>query len=142
LNCDLGEGAGRDAELMPLITSANIACGGHAGNAETMRATLRLAERHGVAAGAHPGYADRANFGRVEVPLPPRELGRLVAGQIGKLAELGPLRHVKLHGALYNLAARDRTVAGVVAEAVRAIDANLLLVGRAGSVLVRAGREC
>lgn len=140
LNCDLGEGAGADAELMPLITSANIACGAHAGDRETMRATVALARAHGVAIGAHPGYADRANFGRVEVPLSPRELSRLVLRQIATLGELAPLRHVKPHGALYNLAARDRAVAEVIAGAVRAYDSALVLFGLAGSELVRAGR--
>jgi len=140
LNCDLGEGAGHDAELMPLITSANIACGAHAGDAATMRATVALAQRHGVAIGAHPGYADRANFGRREVVLPAAALRELVTTQIAALARLGPLRHVKPHGALYNLAARDREVAAVVADAVRAANPRLILFALAGSELARAGR--
>lgn len=140
LNCDLGEGAGRDAELMPLITSANIACGAHAGDRETMRAAVALAQAHGVAVGAHPGYADRANFGRVEMPLSARELSQLVLRQIATLGELARLRHVKPHGALYNLAARDRAVAEVIAGAVHAYDPTLVLFGLAGSELVRAGR--
>lgn len=142
LNCDLGEGAGHDAELMPLITSANIACGAHAGDAATMRATAELARRHGVAVGAHPGYADRENFGRREVMLSARELGKLVAGQIARLCEIGPVRHVKPHGALYNLAARDAAVAAAIAQATHALDASLVLVGLAGSELLRAGRAC
>jgi UPF0271 protein len=140
LNADLGEGAGHDAELMPLVTSANIACGAHAGDAATMRAAVRLARRHGVAVGAHPGYADRAQFGRVERTLSPRELGALVTGQIAALRELAPVRHVKLHGALYHLAARDAAAAAVVADAVRAVDADLIVVGLAGSELLRAAR--
>ena len=140
LNCDLGEGAGHDAELMRLITSANVACGAHAGDATTMRATIALAQRRGVAVGAHPGFADREHFGRREISLSSRELGKLVAGQIVALCEWGAVRHVKPHGALYNLAARDRTVADVIASAVQAIDPALILFGLAGSELVRAGR--
>ena len=140
LNCDLGEGAGHDAELMPLITSANIACGAHAGDAATMRATVALAQKCGVVIGAHPGFADRENFGRREIVLPVAELQELVSTQIVALARLGPVGHVKPHGALYNLAARDAAVAGAVVAAVHATDASLLLFALAGSELVRAGR--
>jgi len=140
LNCDLGEGAGHDGELMPLITSANIACGAHAGDEATMRATVALAQRHGVAIGAHPGFADRQNFGRREMALSPAALHELVVSQIAALARFAPLRHVKPHGALYNLAARDAAVAKGVAEAVRAVDGALVLFGLAGSELVKAGR--
>ena len=140
LNCDLGEGAGHDAELMPLVTSANIACGAHAGDEATMRATIALAQQHGVAIGAHPGFADRENFGRREMALTPMALRELVATQIAGLARFAPLRHVKPHGALYNLAARDAAVAKVIAESVRAVDASLTLFGLAGSELLRAGR--
>ena len=140
LNCDLGEGAGHDAELMPLITSANIACGAHAGDEATMRATVALAKKHGVAIGARPGFADRENFGRREITLAPAALHALVVTQIAALARFGPLRQVKPHGALYNLAARDAAVAQVIADAVRAVDGSLVLFGLAGSELVRAGR--
>ncbi len=140
LNCDLGEGAGHEAELMPLLTSANIACGAHAGDEATMRVTVALAEKHRVAIGAHPGFADRENFGRKEMLLAPAALHALVVTQIAALARFGPLRHVKPHGALYNLAARDAAVAQVIAEAVRGVDASLVLFGLAGSELVRAGR--
>jgi UPF0271 protein len=139
LNCDLGEGAGQDALLMPLITSANIACGAHAGDAATMRATVALAREHGVAVGAHPGFADRENFGRRELAIAPAELRASVRSQIETLRALAPLRHVKPHGALYNLAARDRTVAELIAEVVREIDPTLILFGLAGSELIRAG---
>jgi UPF0271 protein len=125
---------------MPLITSANIACGAHAGDAATMRATVALAQKCGVAIGAHPGFADRENFGRREIVLPSAELQQLVSRQIFALALFGPVRHVKPHGALYNLAARDAAVAGAVVAAVRATDASLLLFALAGSELVRAGR--
>jgi UPF0271 protein len=140
LNCDLGEGVGCDAALMPLITSANIACGAHAGDEATMRATVALARAHGVAVGAHPGFADRANFGRVEHALSACALHDLVTEQIEALLELGSVRHVKPHGALYILAARDRAVAEVIAEAVYACDSSLILFGLAGSELVRAGQ--
>lgn len=141
LNCDLGEGAPHDAELMALITSANIACGAHAGDAATMRATVGLAQRHGVAVGAHPSFADRINFGRVEQNLSPTEVSELVREQVEALRAYGPVRHVKPHGALYNLAARDRTVASAVVEGIKAVDPKLRLYALAGSELVRAGRE-
>ncbi len=140
LNCDLGEGAGHDAELMPLITSANIACGAHAGDYATMHATRALAERYDVAVGAHPGFADRANFGRVELPVTPAEAHALVEAQIRALQALGPVRHVKAHGALYNLAGRDAALAEAIAAAVRACGAELILFALAGSALVRAGQ--
>ncbi len=142
LNCDLGEGAGHDAELMPLVTSASIACGAHAGDEATMRATVALAQRHGVAIGAHPGFADRANFGRKEMLLSADALRHLVAEQVAALARLAPLRHVKPHGALYTLAARDRGVADAVAEAVASFGKDLVLFALAGSELVQAGRRC
>ncbi len=145
LNCDLGEGAGLDAELMPLISSANIACGGHAGDEAGMRAAVALARRHSVAIGAHPGFADRAHFGRRVVALAPGGAGALVAAQVRALhavaLECGArLAHVKPHGALYTLAARDGAVAAEIAEAVAAVDPGLILVGLAGSRLPEAGR--
>jgi len=140
LNCDLGEGAGHDAELMPWITSANIACGAHAGDEATMRATVELAQQQGVAIGAHPGFADREQFGRRELALTSAEIRALVAAQIAALRAFAPVRHVKPHGALYNLAARDRVVADSIAEAVHAADPALVLFALAGSELVRAGR--
>jgi len=139
LNCDLGEGAGHDAELMPLITSANIACGAHAGDEATMRATLELARRHGVAVGAHPGFADRENFGRRELALVPDAIRELVRDQTRRLQELArasglAVTHVKPHGALYNLAARDAAVAHAVAVAVKECGTQLVLFGLAGSL--------
>lgn len=145
LNCDLGEGAGQDEALMPWVTSANIACGAHAGDGLTMRATVGLAIRHGVAIGAHPGYADRANFGRVEQTLAAEEVYQLVLTQTEALQRIATdagvrVRHVKPHGALYNQAARDVVLADAVVRAVRAADATLILFGPAGSELVRAAR--
>lgn len=124
LNCDLGEGAPHDADLMPLISSANVACGGHAGDDQTIRATLALARTHGIAVGAHPGYDDRAHFGRRELDLPPAALRALVARQVSVLraaceAAGVPMTHVKPHGALYNLAARDAAVADAVVASIR-----------------------
>lgn len=139
LNCDLSEGAGHDAELMPLITSVNIACGAHAGDEATMRATVALARRHGVAIGAHPGFADRENFGRVERRLVPHEAGALVIDQIQVLSEMvgEGLHHVKLHGALYNMAARDQALAMEVALAIQTMG-DLLVYAPWGSELAKA----
>lgn len=142
LNCDLGEGAGVDRELMPLITSVNIACGAHAGDEATMRATVELAEKYSVSIGAHPGFADREHFGRRDLPMTPREIYDLVLSQTRRLQTMTVVRHVKPHGALYNQAARDATVARAVAEAVRDADGRLILVGLAGSRLIEAGRAC
>lgn len=139
LSCDLGEGAGFDAELMPFITSANIACGAHAGNIETMRATVALARKHAVAVGAHPGLADREHFGRRELPVSPGEVRELVTAQIEVLRSLATIRHVKPHGALYNLAARDAAIAGAVTDAIRRVDPTLILFAPANSELARAG---
>lgn len=141
LNCDLGEGAGNDAELLGIVTSANIACGGHAGDEATMRETARLATTAGVAIGAHPGFVDRAHFGRRELPVAPGAVKALVREQIERLRAITAIGHVKPHGALYNLAARDPAVATEIAEAVAAVDDSLILVGLAGSALVTAGRR-
>ncbi len=140
LNCDLGEGAGRDADLMPLVTSANIACGGHAGDEISMRAAVTLAQRHGVAIGAHPSFNDRANFGRKEWQLSPAVIYQLVIEQVTTLSRHAPVCHVKPHGALYTLAARDPDVASAIASAVAKLG-GLTLYALAGSELVRAGRR-
>jgi UPF0271 protein len=138
LNADLGEGIGTDAALMPLITSANVCCGFHAGDADTVRATLELAARHGVAVGAHPGYADRANFGRVEHVLTDRQVATLVIHQLGALTGLSRIcrsyvRYLKPHGALYHQAGRDPNVAKPVVAA--AFLYGLTVVGMRGSEL-------
>ena len=145
-NCDLGEGCGDDAAIIPLITSASIACGAHAGDDDTMRATLRLCRAHGVAAGAHPGYADREDFGRREMPMAAADITLLVRGQIERLRVLADaqgvrLVHVKPHGALYNLAARDAAVADAIALAVAQADPALVLFGLSGSQLTAAGER-
>lgn len=121
LNSDLGEGAGTDAQLMPLISSANIACGGHAGDELTMRETVALARRYGVAVGAHPGYPDRENFGRIPVVMTHDELSEEVARQIRALRRIDPdlkISHVKAHGALYNEAWRDKAIAKAIVAGV------------------------
>jgi UPF0271 protein len=121
LNSDLGEGAGTDAQLMPLITSANIACGAHAGDEATMRETVALARRHGVAVGAHPGYPDRESFGRVAVAMTATELSEEVERQIHALRRVDPdlkITHVKAHGALYNQAERDAAIAKAIVAGV------------------------
>src|SRR5690606_38376023 len=144
-NCDLGEGCGDDAAIAPWISSASIACGGHAGDADSMRQTVALCLEHGVAIGAHPGFEDRAQFGRRELPITPEGAHQLVQRQTEALAETtaragATLHHVKPHGALYNLAARDGAVAEAIAAAVRGIDGELWLYALAGSRLVYAGR--
>jgi 5-oxoprolinase (ATP-hydrolysing) subunit A len=123
LNSDLGEGAGTDALLMPLISSANIACGAHAGSRTTMRDTVALARRYSVAVGAHPGYPDRENFGRVPVRLSSTELSAEIARQIRALQQVDPdlkISHVKAHGALYNQAERDVDIAKAIVAGVSA----------------------
>jgi len=145
LNCDLGEGGRADEALMPLITSANIACGGHAGDEATMRATLRLARRYGVGAGAHPGHEDPAHFGRRELPVTPAAAAELVVRQTERLRRLAAgegtqLTHVKLHGALYNQASRDPALAAAVVRALAADFPGLPLIALAGSVLEATAR--
>jgi UPF0271 protein len=140
LNCDLGEGADNDEQLMPLITSANIACGAHAGDLDTMRATFALAQKHGVAVGAHPGFADREHFGRRELSLSPEEVRVLVAIQIRALQSCGPVQHVKPHGALYNLAARDAATAEAIVGGIFVVDPALVLFAPADSELARVSR--
>jgi UPF0271 protein len=142
LNCDLGEGAGHDAELMRLISSANIACGAHAGSLETMIEAVELAAKHRVAIGAHPGYFDLEHFGRDERDITPAEAGRLVLLQVEQLYEVAGsrLRHVKLHGALYNQVCLDPALAdGVVADLAR-LWPHLIVFALAGSALARAAK--
>lgn len=144
LNADLGEGAASDAELLTLVSSANIACGFHAGDASTMLTCVRAALKNGVAVGAHPSFPDRENFGRTAMQLPPETVYAQTLYQIGALsaivqAEGGVLRHVKPHGMLYNQAAKDPALADAIAKAVFAVNPTLILVGLAGSELIHAG---
>lgn len=150
LNCDAGEAfgpwrMGDDEALIPLMTSVNIACGAHAGDPLVMRRTLALAAQAEVAVGAHPGYPDLQGFGRRKLPLSPDEVEQWLLAQIGALAGVARavgvrLQHVKPHGALYNTAADDPPLAEAIARAVRAYDPALVLVARAGSAQVVAGR--
>lgn len=142
LNCDLGEQAGHDAELMPLVSSANIACGAHAGSLETMIEAVELAMENQVGIGAHPGYFDLENFGRAERAITPEEAGRLVLIQIEQLYEVAGslLRHVKLHGALYHQVSRDPGLAEAVAAELARLWPELVLFAPAGSVLVDVAR--
>ena len=145
LNADLGEGYD-DGALMPFLTSVNVACGGHAGDAATMTATIAAARAHGLAIGAHPSYPDRESFGRRELGLEPAQIEATVAEQVRALAAIATgagaeLVHVKPHGALYNVAARDLRTARAVVRAVRAVAPTLRLVGLAGSLLVEVATE-
>lgn len=151
LNSDVGESfgvytLGSDAELIPHLSSANIACGLHAGDPDVMRATVTLARSHGVQIGAHPGYADLAGFGRRVMQQTESEIENLVTFQIGALygfarSQNAPLRHVKPHGALYNLGAKDAKVARAIARAIARFDSHLILVGLANSELIKAAEE-
>ena len=148
LNADVGESfgiyaLGHDSALMPAITSANVACGFHAGDPGVMRATVELAREHGIAVGAHPGFPDLVGFGRREMHVSPREIEDLVAYQIGALAAIAAaqgirLSHVKPHGALYNMAAREGALAEAIARAVAAVDHSLIVFALSGSELVTA----
>ena len=143
LNCDLGEGTGHDAELMPLITSTNIACGAHAGNLDTMIEAVELAARRRVRIGAHPGYFDLEDFGRAERAIDPGEAARLVLIQIEQIYEIAAerLHHVKLHGALYHQVCREVSLAeAVVSELVR-LWPDLIVYALAGSQLARIARS-
>lgn len=136
---------GADADVMASISSANVACGYHGGDPAVMRSTVRLARGAGVGVGAHPGLPDLPGFGRREMRVTPQETEDMVLYQIGALAAIAKsegirLRHVKAHGALYNMAARDRSLADAIARAVRAFDASLILFGLPSSELLRAGQ--
>lgn len=151
LNSDLGEGfgpwaMGDDEAMLSLVSSANIACGGHAGDPETMFRTLSLAAENDVVVGAHPGYTDRPGFGRRIIPMTNPEIARMVAAQVGALRAIAALvpvevRYVKAHGALGNLAARDADVAGAVVDAVQSIDPKLAMLAISGTEIERVARS-
>lgn len=146
LNADLGEGCDNDQALLQLVSSANIACGFHAGDAQTMLQSVRWALQYGVAIGAHPSFPDRENFGRTAMQLPPETVYAQVVYQLGALAAIaraegGKMVHVKPHGMLYNQAATDPALADAIARAVHSVDPALKLVGLAGSELIRAGER-
>jgi len=146
LNCDMGEGLDNDALLMPFISSANIACGYHAGDEDMMKRTIELALQNDVAIGAHPGFADKENFGRTEMHLSNEEVYELVSTQIHLMKQLcdsfgASLHHVKPHGALYNMAAKDPALANSIAKAVKDSDSNLILYGLSGSHLISEAKN-
>ena len=151
INCDMGEsfGAytiGADEEMMDLISSANIACGMHAGDPNVMEQSVRLAKQKGVSIGAHPGFPDLSGFGRRMMDVTEEDVYRLIIYQIGALHAFCVvhdvrMNHVKPHGALYNLAARDYRVAKAIAKAVYDFDSSLILVGLANSEIITAGRD-
>jgi hypothetical protein len=146
LNADLGEGAGHDSEILDLVSSANIACGFHAGDPASIFASIQAARERGVAVGAHPSFADRENFGRTEMTVPPEEVYSLVSYQVGAFHALATAagtraNHVKAHGALYNMAVRDEKLAEAIVHAVLAIDSSLLVFAPAESALERAAQS-
>src|SRR5262245_12190032 len=148
LNCDMGEleDAAHEAALMKHVTSANIACGEHAGDDAIMERTARLALEHAVRIGAHPGYPDRANFGRIEIPMTPREISQTVFDQIQRLDAIvrrlgGAIVHVKPHGALYNVAVRNPEVARAIGEGVSRWNSSTVVFGLAGSPMLDVWRE-
>ena len=146
INCDMGEipaaiADGTQEALMPYLSSVNIACGGHAGDEETMRTTIAQAQRWNLAIGAHPGYADRENFGRIELDLPAEEISKQVYEQVRLFAEIAAscgaeVRHVKPHGALYNQAVRDRSIAQAIADGVARWRRGIPIMGLAGSQML------
>jgi UPF0271 protein len=144
LNADLGEGAGHDDELFELISSANIATGFHAGDADTMHAAVSIAKAHGVAVGAHPSFFDRENFGRKELEIPDQEVFDAVAYQLGIFQAIASAldvqpNHVKPHGALYNMAVHDERLADAIARAIALVDPKLILFAPDNSELACAG---
>ncbi len=146
LNCDMGEGMNNDEQLMPFISSANIACGFHAGNADIMKHTLEAALRNGVAIGAHPGFNDKKNFGRTEMQLSSNELYDLITYQIYLLQKICDefnvrIHHIKPHGALYNMAAKNIEMSKTIAEAIKDVDEHFILYGLSGSHLINEAKK-
>lgn len=146
INCDMGEGFENDEALMPYITSVNIACGFHAGDTDTMKRTIALAMKYEVAIGAHPGFPDRENFGRKNMDMTPDEVADIILYQVDLLSKIAleegaKVTHVKPHGALYNMAAKDELIAKGIANAVKDIDNNLALFGLSSSHLIKEGKK-
>jgi UPF0271 protein len=142
LNCDLGEGMPNDEDLMPFISSANVACGFHAGDTGTMQKTIELCLKYNVAIGAHPGFDDKKNFGRVSMNLPDEALQELIQNQLHAIGRIcksmnATLHHVKPHGALYNMAAKDACISQIIATAVFDFDSSLIYYGLSGSNMVK-----
>ncbi len=141
LSADLGEGSPGEDEIWPLITSANVACGGHTGDEQSMRLAADLARRHGVRLGAHPSYPDRENFGRMSMQIPADDLRASLVAQISSLRAFSTVHHVKPHGALYNDAHKNRDLATVIVEAIRLVDPNIALVVPDHSQMAAAARD-
>lgn len=138
INCDMGEGIGNDAAIMPFISSANIACGFHAGDEETMRETIGLCIKHQIAIGAHPSFYDKKNFGRTETNLSADEIYDIIILQLRTIDKIAAAQgekpsHVKPHGALYNMSAKDQEISAAIARAVKDFDEELILIGLSGS---------
>ncbi len=146
INCDMGEGIGNEAELMPYINSANIACGYHAGDAETMKQVIDLCLQYKVNIGAHPSFLDKANFGRTEMQLSLFEIHKIVTEQLHIINEItkkrgGTLHHVKPHGALYNMAVKYPGIAHTITRAVKNFDDSLIYYGLSGSQMIVMAKE-
>jgi len=146
LNCDLGEGIGNEEALLTNISSANIACGYHAGNTTEMERMVDFCIKYGVAIGAHPSFADKENFGRTEMQLPLNEIYSLVINQLQLLDTIVKIKrvklhHVKAHGALYNMAARQKDIATIIAKAVKDFDASLIYYGLSGSIMIDMAKQ-
>lgn len=146
LNCDLGEGIGNDEEILNYITSANIACGYHAGDYEIMKKTVGMCKNKGVKIGAHPGFPDRENFGRKNMDMSLNEIKKCVNDQVKSIYKLTKdfnveLNHVKPHGALYNMAAKDYSIAKAIAETIYDIDKKIILVGLSNSNIIKAAED-
>ena len=145
LNSDLGEGAAFDAQIIPLITSANIACGFHAGSSELMDETIKLCKENGIFAGAHPGYPDKENFGRTNMAVTPAQVYDFTLYQLGALGAIAKaqgvkLQHIKPHGAMYNMAAKDRVLADAITDAVNKYDSDLILLALSGSEMINSAK--
>ncbi|MBX3239683.1 MAG: LamB/YcsF family protein [Chitinophagaceae bacterium] len=146
INCDMGEEIAGEAAIFPYISSANISCGLHAGNEAVIRTTMRLAQQFGVQIGAHPSFDDREHFGRSPHKLPPAEIYALIIRQLTRMQKIAEeekvtLCHVKPHGALYNISAKDASAAGAIAQAVKDFDGSLLLYGLSGSLSLAAAKS-
>lgn len=146
LNSDLGEGAAFDEQIIPLISSANVACGFHAGNSEIMGKTVALCKKNGVAVGAHPGYPDKENFGRTNMSVTPEQVYHYMLYQLGALSAIAKsqgksLQHVKPHGAMYNMAAKDMDLADAIVDAVRDFDDGLILLALSGSKMIDSAKK-
>lgn len=146
LNSDLGEGALFDEQIIPLISSANIACGFHAGNSEMMDKTVAICKSSNVAAGAHPGYPDRDNFGRTNMDVIPKQVYDFTLYQLGAMAAIAKsqgvsLQHVKPHGAMYNMAAKNKELADAIVDAIIDFDKDLILLALSGSKMIESAKE-